>query len=51
MNGFIAFIKNFKYLGSYISYNLRDGFDMEYCIVSDTNAMRSFENVLVQFTY
>ena len=28
-DGFVSFTRHFKYLGSYISYNLRDDYDIE----------------------
>ena len=40
------FTKQFKYLGSYISYNLVDDFDIEACIVSDTKSMGALKTFL-----
>ena len=39
VNGFFTFTKQFKYLGSYISYNLMDNLDIEACIMSATKEM------------
>ena len=44
VNGFVTFTKHFKYLDSYISYNLIDYFDIEYRSVSATNAMVDIKN-------
>lgn len=37
--GFVTFTKHFKYLGSFISYNLRDDFDVETRITAATQSM------------
>ena len=39
MNGFFTFTNNFRYLGSYISYNLRYYFVVEARIIFATKAM------------
>ena len=44
MNGFFTFTKHFKYLGCYISYNLRCYFDVEARIVYDTKAMGNLKS-------
>ena len=44
MNGFVTFIKKLKYLGSYISYNLKDDFDIEAHIMSATNEIGYLKN-------
>jgi hypothetical protein len=46
-DGFVTFCKHFKYLGSYISYNLRDDFDIETRIAAarkSVGALSSFWN-------
>ena len=43
-DGFVSFTKHFKYLGSYISYNLRDDFDVESRISSASASMGALKN-------
>ena len=38
-DGFVTFTKHFKYLRSYTSYNLRDGFDIDTYIVAASRSM------------
>jgi len=38
-DGFVIFVKHFKYLGSYISYNLRDDYDVHIRITTAYKAM------------
>jgi len=38
-DGFVLFTKHFKYLGSYLSFTLRDDFDVSMRIVSASKAM------------
>ena len=44
-DGFVSFTRHFKYLGSYISYNLRDDFDVDARIASATQSMGALKNV------
>ena len=43
-DGYVSFTKHFKYLGSYISYNLRDDFDIESRIASASASMGALSN-------
>ena len=38
-DGFVMFTKHFKYLGSYIVYNLRDDFNIQSCITAANQSM------------
>jgi len=42
--GFITFTKHFKYLDSYISYNLRANFDIEAHITAASQSMEALTN-------
>ena len=42
--GFVTFTKNFKYLGSYISYNLKDDYDIHKRIAAASSAMGALTN-------
>ena len=44
-DGFVSFTRHFKYLGSYISYNLRDNFDVESRLASASQSMGALKNV------
>jgi len=44
-DGFVSFTKHFKYLGSYISYNLRDNYDLETRIATANQSMGALRNV------
>ena len=44
-DGFVSFTRHFKYLRSYISYNLRDDFDDESRLASASQAMGALKNV------
>ena len=43
-DGFVSYTKHFKYLGSYISYNLRDDFDVEARIAQASASMGALKN-------
>jgi len=44
-DGFVSFTRHFKYLGSYISYNLRDDYDIESRIAAASQSMGALKNV------
>ena len=44
-DGYVDFTKHFKYLGLYVSYNLRDDYDINLCIAAGnkaTGALKTF---------
>ena len=43
-DGFVTFTKHFKYLGSYISYNLRDDYDIQNRVLNASKAMGALKN-------
>ena len=44
-DGYVTFTRHFKYLGSYISYNLHDDFNVESHIASASQFMGALKNV------
>jgi hypothetical protein len=44
MDGYVTFTRHFKYLGSYISYNLRDDFDVEARLTSASQSFGALKN-------
>ena len=42
--GFVTFCKHFKYLGSHVSYNLRDDYDIETRIAAANSSMGALKN-------
>ena len=43
-DGFVDFIKHFKYLGTYISYHMRDDYDIKKRIAAGRRAMGTLSN-------
>ena len=43
-DGFVTFTRHFKYLGSYVSYNLRDDYDIETRIAAASASMGALKN-------
>ena len=44
-DGYIDFVKHFKYLGSYISFDLTDDFDINHRITTANKAMGALKHV------
>ena len=44
-DGHVTFTKHFKYLGSHISYNLRDNYDIELRLTTASQSMGALNNV------
>ena len=41
---FVTFIKHFRYLEFFVSYNLHDDYDVDRRLVSDSSSMRSLNH-------
>ena len=46
----ITFTRNFKYIGSYISYSLKDDYDIEHRISQDSSAKGALNNFWIDNT-
>ena len=44
-DGFIDFVKHFKYLGSYVSFDLTDDFDIDKRIAAANKSMGSLKHI------
>eukprot|EP00957_Ditylum_brightwellii_P156537 11914269-Ditylum_brightwellii.AAC.1 len=40
-SGYITYMSEFEYLGSYVTHNLNDTFDIKNCVVQATKALNS----------
>ena len=49
-SGMITLTRHFKYIGSYISYSLKDDYDIEHRISQDSSAMGSLNNFWIDNT-
>lgn len=43
-DGFIDFVKHFKYLGSYLFFNLIDDFDVDKCLAAANKSMDTLKH-------